>query len=679
MRFFMPRGSEYRYLALKPARTDTLEMEIRRRLHLALLAEEIKIPFVYTPMQSCVGIAQSRFSAAALDKKWEAFFRRLVHEFVPLEQADGRLIWADDHYAAHLETHILRNKSQIADEMYLNPGVVRALEKVYAYPSSFDSPIKTAVIRSFIERAHRAYAETFSITPRAPFADGVLRVTFVVIEDYGLRGPLFFQRLGALLDFVEQCAHDIDCTVRVDLFTSLAIDQSLPDCWQPFKQRALREACSRPCVRHRPDPSFEELVDSIAFADLSWISEVFYVRDVVRGALILISNPKQILLDMATVYADLRSNRCFLLWDGKNFLRESEALATLLQTARPATGGARNTPIKDRIKQILSLIKPPVKRPVRFNLAASVIDGVGSCCVKIFFLQALADYYHLRYVHIPRTFIDHNYVADPEWERKWEAFFMLGADYPDLAHVFGDARPPIRFYFSLPPLRYFERAQPDSSSLVVATMAKLVDWPLPDAYLREKIARIRKAFHTAHQGDPDRFDQGVLNVAVHIRAVDHHDRAMKVHHRFKKPAADYLIEYVDRARLLHQTIRRLGIAFTMHIYSNAHRQDIEPLLGFGDIQLHLADEEEGFLHCLEMSRADVLLAGASYISYNAALFARLDQVQLLLPYDADLLHFLRCAGNAVQLVEDADCLGNVRLIETLLAPHVQKNAVARAE
>ena len=675
MRFFMPPESEYRYLALKPARTDTLEMEIRSRLHLALLAEEIKIPFVYTPMQSCIGIAQSRFSAAALDKKWEAFFRRLVHEFVPLEQADGRLIWADDHYAAHLRPQLLWNKSPIADELYLNPGVVRALEKVYAYPSSFGSPIKTAVLRSFIERAHRAYAETFSITPRAPFADGVLRVTFVLIEDYGLRGPLFFQRLGALLDFVEQCAHDIDCTVQVDLFTSLAIDQSLPDCWQPFKQRALRKACSRPCVRHRPDPSFEELVDSIAFADLSWISEIFYVRDVVRSALVLISNPKQVLLDMATAYADLRSNRCFLLWDGKNFLRESEALATLLQTARPAAGGARNTPIKDRIKQILPLIKPPVKRPVkrsvRFNLAASVIDGVGSCCTKIFVLQALADYYHLRYVHIPCTFIDHNYVADPEWERKWEAFFMLGADYPDLAHVFGDARPPIRFYYPLPPLRYFERAQPDSSSLVVATMAKLADWPLPDAYLREKIARIRKAFHTAHQGDPDRFDQGVLNVAVHIRAIDRHDPAVKaLYRRFRIQGADELTEYVDRARLLHQTIRRLGIAFTMHIYSNAHRQDIEPLLGFGDIQLHLADEEEDFLHCLEMSRADVLLAGASMISYNAALFARPDQIQLLLPYDADLLHFLRCAGNAVQLVEDADCLGNVRLIETLLAPHV---------
>ena len=671
MRFFMPPESEYRYLALKPACTDTLEMEIRRRLHLALLAEEIKIPFVYTPMQSRVGIANSRFSAAALDKKWEAFFRRLVHEFVPLEQADGRLIWVDDHYAAHLEPQILTNRSPIADELYLNPGVVRALEKVYAPPSSFSSPIKTAVIRGFIERAHCAYAETFSITPRAPFADGVLRVTFVVIEDYGLRGPLFFQRLGALLDFVEQCAHDIDCTVRVDLFTSLAIDQSLPDCWQPLKQRALREACSRPCVHHRPDPSFEELVDSIAFADLSWMSEIFYVRDVVRSALMLISNPKQILLDMATAYADLRSNRCFLLWDGKNFLRESEALATLLQTARPAAGGARNTPIKDRIKQILPLIKPPVKRPVRFNLTASVIDGVGSCCTKIFVLQALADYYHLRYVHIPRTFIDHNYAADPEWERKWEAFFMLGADYPDLAHVFGDARPPIRFYYPLPPLRYFERAQPDSSSLVVATMAKLADWPLPDAYLREKIARIRKAFHTAHQGDPDRFDQGVLNVAVHIRAVDRHDPAVKaLYRRFKIRGADELTEYVDRARLLHQTIRRLGIAFTMHIYSNAHRQDIEPLLGFGDIQLHLADEEEGFLHCLEMSRADVLLAGASLISYNAALFARPDQIQLLLPFEADLLHFLRCAGNAVQLVEDADCLGNVRLIETLLAPHV---------
>ena len=671
MRFFMPPESEYRYLALKPARTDTLEMEIRRRLHLALLAEEIKIPFVYTPMQSRAGIANSRFSAAALDKKWEAFFRRLVHEFVPLEQADGRLIWADDHYAAHLEPQILTNRSPIADELYLNPGVVRALEKVYAPPSSFSSSIKTTVIRSFIERAHRAYAETFSITPRAPFADGVLRVTFVLIEDYGVRGPLFFQRLGALLDFVEQCAHDIDCTVRVDLFTSLAIDQSLPDCWQPLKQRALREACSRPCVRHRPDPSFEELVDSIAFADLSWMSEIFYVRDIVRSALMLISNPKQILLDMVTAYADLRLNRCFLLWDGKNFLRESEALSTLLQTARPAAGGARNTPIKDRIKQILPLIRPPVKRPVRFNLAASVIDGVGSCCTKIFFLQALADYYHLRYVHIPRTFIDHNYAADPEWERKWEAFFMLGADYPDLAHVFGDARPPIRFYYPLPPLRYFERAQPDSSSLVVATMAKLADWPLPDAYLREKIARIRKAFHTAHQGDPDRFNQGVLNVAVHIRAVERHDPAVKaLFRRFEIRGVDELSEYVDRARLLHQTIQRLGIALTMHIYSNAHRQDIEPLLGFGDIQLHLADEEEDFLHCLEMSRADVLLSGASMISYNAALFARPDQIQLLLPYDADMLHFLRCAGNAGQLVKDADCLGNVRLIETLLAPHV---------
>ena len=646
-----------------------LEMEIDRRLNLALLANSMKFPFVYTPIKATSCIAKSEYESDVLNCKWEDFFRQVADDFVHINSLDeGRVLLLKPDVKRlgrgffFTSNHFLHDE----DDAGLCDFAKEVLAKVEGFSSKLGQKIKKTLVREFIKKSHGAYMDTFASDARVSFADDTLQVVFIMHEDGGLRAPFFFDRLVPLLDFVEERANDIGCNLQVHLFTSFEFDQVVPDCWNVSKAQALEAACSRPYVHFRQAPSFEEMVRMSADADLTWVSGTFYGRSILRKMLVLVSRPEQVLIEMLPEAMAFRLNHCFLMWDGERFCYEKKKMSEVLNVAR--YGSHHRDELSGEGRKAFSASEKPLRKK-RFNIASGVIDGAGSCFLKIFLMQLIADYHDLQYVHTSRMSIDHNYKADPDWERKWEGFFMPGEGRPGLNEVFGDESPDVYYSYNLPAFSCLDDLELSPDCLVVSNMSNLHLWPVPDEYLKQKIAQTRTAFQERHRQEKDSFNPDVVNVAVHVRAVDNYvSPVKKIYQHVANMGVEHdLSDYAERIRTFHDTMQKLETPFQLHIYSDARRHDLEPLLEFGDIHLHLSEEEDDWcLSCLEMSRADVLLLGFSRISYSAALLAQPNQLQLVTScLEKDLLRMLICSGNAYYREHDS-VLKDVRLVEGFL-------------
>ena len=654
-----------KYFALRQSASGMLDIELSLRISMALLAEHSGIPFVQAPIATDSGLCVSELTPEVLNQKWKEYFRLLTQNFY-----DGRTQEAERLYlneGLEEKRSLLNTRLMVRDKLLLEYDFALVLQgffKKMRAPSRSQTAkaqheIDTPYIRAFAARSHAAYAGAFGLEVRESCADGVLQAVFIVQDDI-LKSPFFYDRLPALLDFVEERARSIGCSAEIRIFTSFATDAQMTPAFYQRQAEILAAACARPGVHHHAKPSFEELLHAAVMADLCWASGSLYIRSFFRELLFFLARPGQIALEAISNGEGLNINSCFLMWDGENLLYERDKFQSLLARV------GRDTTAPRRRRQL------PI-RCTRSNMkvALGIVDGIGSYMLKAYVLQSIADYHGMQYVHIPPMHLDHNYRDEPGWAQKWSGFFMVGEGYPRVDEVFAGGTQNIHHHYHLQRLSCLRAASPTSCSLrslLVCSMANYWDWPVPEHFLAQKVAATQHAFQEKHKSRPDRFAAEVLNVAVHIRKEDDGTLPMmgiykSTHEIFMRKDLNF---YLPRIVALHKALKQLGAPFHIHVYSDMSRRAIQPLLEMEDmhIQLHLAQEsEDDTLDFLEMARADIFMLSPSRTSYVCALYAKSGQVQVVTDaYTNNLMHLVVGARQALY-VEEIDLLQNVRLYE----------------
>ena len=661
---------KFHYLALRPAESDLLDIELGLRISMAIFTEHAGIPFVHTPIQTVQGFSKSKYSWDVLDQKWARYFSLLAKDFLS-HQADGKCIYLNENLR-HLRT-IVTVRSPILDEMQPHYLIQPLLKDFYYTSKIFNRrqyanilpPIDTQEILAFAARSHSAYMQAFGLKSRAPFEDNILRATFMLNDD-GLKTPFFYELLLPLADFVEEQARKIGCKAEIKLFTSFKTDTPQTAAFDKKHEEILTLLRSRPGISHCEKPLFEEVIDAAVTADFLWISGALYARTFIRNFLFFLSRPGQIGLETVNCSGQLNINKCFLMWDGKRFTYERGKMDAYLENAGKenlSDNGYRKTAGISRLLILLSQKKRPPK------VALGIVDGIGSYITKDFVLQSVADHYGFPYVHVPPLHLDHNHDGEPGWAQKWRDFFMIGEGYPHVDEVFEDGPENIDYFYNLPDSEVMHSMRYESSHLVVCSMADYWVWPVPDDILAAKISKVRDAFQKKHEGIQDQFSAGKLNVAVHVRK--QHDRTLPMQVGYGSINETFAQERVftytlDRLDALYKTMEQLGVPFRMHIYSDMLRQDAQPLLEIGDMQLHLAEEsKDQALDFLEMSRADVFMLAPSRTSYLSALFAKPNQLQIVTQsYENDLIRLMNI--RKAVYTEDIETLHDTHFMEECL-------------
>ena len=659
---------EESYIALRPAASGLVDIELGLRISMAFYTEQMGIPYVHAPIKIIEGFCKSELSPDIFNQKWEQYFRLLAKEFRLMSQQYGKCLYLNDgleHIRAVINIDTFeQDKTEVSD------SISRAIRNLYKAKVLTRSQLAKTLrgidareMLTFASRSHFAYMAAFGRKSRKPFEDNTLQAVFILTDD-GLKAPFFYELLLPLADFIEEQARLVGCRAEIKLFTSFKTDISQTTVFQKRQEEILELARARPNIFHREMPSFEEVMDAVATADLRWVSGSLYARTFTRDLLFFIARPGQVSLEAVVDPSCIRFNTCFVMWDGKHLSYERAKLCSQLRKAggahlpehkfRPATGVRRSFPIFARKRR-------------EIKIALGAIDGVGSYATKAFILQSVVDHYGFSYVHVPPPYFDHNHKGEDGWIRKWTDFLMIGDGYPRVSEVFEGTPENIDYFFHLPKAKTLHSLRHGPRSLVVCSMAEFWLWPVKRKFLWQKLLAARDAFQEKHKNRQDRLHTGTLQVAVHIRREN--DLTLPMPEGYKsthEPFAQYRnfsrsMEYV---RALYGTLEQLKVPFHMHVYSDMFRQDMQPLLELGDMQLHAAeDSEDHTLDFLEMSRADILMVAPSRLSHMAAVLAKPSQLQIVIDdYETELMRLIVDLRKAIY-AEDAGILRDVQFME----------------
>ncbi len=661
-----------KYFALPPAGSRLLEVNLNLRLGLALLAEEMDVPYVYTPIESNAGICASAYPTDVLNRKWEEYFRLLAKEFRLVDELKGEVLMLDEECGIgdviFLVHPVYRDSLRFAD------AIVNRMKAFYGKRRhkflKNQGVVGEAAIRRFTEKAHRAYVETFAPETRAPFENNTLRAAFL-IENEKFRMPFILDKLTPMLELVAECARRIGSDLEVQLFDSLEFEEELPDDLQRQKEEQLAAVCSRPCVSRHQSPLFEELINGCVSADLVFLTETHYTQCIFGSFLMLLSNPKQVRLETAGGLNQLALNNCFLLWDRETLICEHEKLINMLAAASAGTPFKRKRPasFQQRLKR-LPLISRKSNSTSNFNVASGVVDGMGSYFMKSFLLQAIADHYNLTYVHVAPAHFDHAAGNDPGRKESTEDFLMLGRGYPSFEEVFGERCVPFHYFRLLPPLAALRALNLTPAGLVASKTASFEHWPVPKKVLQQKILSARTAFQAKHRHYKDCFDEKVLNLAVHIRKREAYGLPeIGGNLRLFKGVTFYEQGfYFDLVNAVRESMHELQVPFQLHVYSDDSRQTMQAL-GQKGVQLHLAeDAQDHNSHWIEMSRADVLFLSPSSMGYAVALLSQPDQITFMTKggYEDDESNCLLSTRGKVEFVDRIEELRDAETLRRML-------------
>ena len=669
----------FKYFSAAATEVNFLEMELNLRLNLALIADKFDIPFVYTPLSGNVGLGQSEYALRALDQKWAEYFSLITDKFYHISALEiDRVDFFDVKYGI---SNGLLNLNPTRDSFVIESQVARKVKASYwPFPFSMKSNVIPATtIRDFIKKSHSAYVESFVSEKREPFENNTLRVG-ILIENNRQRIRFFMEKLLGLLDFFESCAHITGSDLEIHLFLDLVGEDELPNDLRREKSEKLAALSSRSYVTWHKNPSFESIVNGIGSSDISFTTETEYCRYVYGSFLTLLSNPKQIRVEIDGGLNQLALNNCFLMWEGKNLIFEKEKMRNMLKVAKEG--------VSDQAWQGKSLFKPLGKqwlftKKKQINVTSGVIDGLGSYFLKVFEMQIVSDYYGLSYIYIPPVYFDHA-VFDSTGEHMQSDIFTLGEGYPTFEEIFGEGVEDIHFFRLMPPLSKLQALNLSLGELVVSKIVRFRNWPVQKSYLSQRIVKISESFRHKYKDYKDSFEDGVLNVALHFRSfysdIDSPDYARLI--SFESAIHPLQIDpkkneynfnkFFALAKSIYNSIEQLQLPFRLHIYSIILDSDMKmKLMGeFEHIQLHcnVKNRNNDILDIIEMSRADIFFPAPSSMSMATAILAGPDQIQFITEpqYDAGYPSALLLNREKSILLERRERLKDSKWIESLL-------------
>lgn len=668
---------EESYIALRPAASGLVDIELGLRISMAFYTEQMGIPYVHAPIKIIEGFCKSELSPDIFNQKWEQYFRLLAKEFRLMSQQYGKCLYLNDglenqravinidafeqHKTCVPELISWAVKNLYKDKVLTRSQLAKTLRGVDAQK-----------MLAFASRSHSAYMAAFGRKSRKPFEDNILQAVFILTDD-GLKAPFFYELLLPLADLIEEQARLVGCRAEIKLFTSFKTDTPQTTAFQKQQEEILELARACPNISHREMPSFEEVMDAVVTADLRWISGSLYGRTFIRDLFFFIARPGQVSLEAVVDPSCIRFNACFVMWDGKHLSYEREKLCSQLRKAREAHLPEHKFRLANTMRRLFPTTDVPRLFPISsskkrdIKIALVAIDGVGSYATKAFILQSIVDHYGFSYVHAPPPYFDHNHKGEDGWVQKWTDFLMIGDGYPQVSEVFEGVPENIDYFYHLPRPKTLHSLRHGPRSLVACSMGEFWLWPMPQNFLWQKIVAARDAFREKHKNRQDRLRTGTLNVAVHIRREN--DLTLPMLEAYKsthEPFTQYrnFSRSMGHVGALYSTLEQLKVPFRMHVYSDMFRQDMQPLLELGDMQLHAAeDSEDHTLDFLEMSRADILMVAPSRLSHMAAVLAKPNQLQIVIDdYEPELMYLITDLRKAIY-AEDVAILRDVQFIE----------------
>jgi hypothetical protein len=248
-----------------------------------------------------------------------------------------------------------------------------------------------------------------------------------------------------------------------------------------------------------------------------------------------------------------------------------------------------------------SVWRPAHKAHRCFITCAGKDDGVGAQVQAVLSTMLFAEAFQLTYVHTPFERITHNELG-ANWEAEWERFFNLGKDEVAIKDIDTNLLEVVRN----DNLRRLRRTP--NVLYVVRHCYPFADL-FPNFYLRMTDGWIGKYRSSSKEAYKSFYEEGKVNIAVHIRRGD-------------------VVESSDRYtgnryhKALLSAIRRMLDDFktdvSVHIYSQGAIADFDEL---DEMRVHYHLDECPFTTFYNLTCADMVVVAKSSFSYCAALLS----------------------------------------------------------
>lgn len=216
-------------------------------------------------------------------------------------------------------------------------------------------------------------------------------------------------------------------------------------------------------------------------------------------------------------------------------------------------------------------------------------DGFGAQLHSIIYTILYAEMFNHEFIYTPFESMEHNYNSDPDFLRKKEDFLGFINKYPIINQINENVEP------------------------IINTELDVVENNIDTCLEYKSLDDIKKTFHL---NKVKRFDDGILNVSVHVRKQNSHDNHVQgVHYD------EYFLNVMNIIRNEYKQKK------VFHIYSQG---DINDFLRFQseDVIFHLNDSIEDTFY--DMVTSDILVMSKSSFSYSAALLS--DGIIYYLPF-----------------------------------------------